>query len=57
MSDGTGANDLFNTGKTVCSTVKNEPTTPEQKKQVKKIRSLIDEIFDSADYFTNHASK
>lgn len=57
VSDSTGANDLFNTSKTVCSTVKNEPITPEQKKQAKKIRSLIDEIFDSADYFTNHTSK
>lgn len=57
MSDSTGADDLFNTSKTVCSTVKNEPITQEQKKQAKKIRSLIDEIFDSADYFTNHTSK
>ena len=60
MSDNTSGTTRYRSGEATCKTKTSNQAdgiTAEQKDQAKKIHSLLDEIFDSADYFANRLGR
>lgn len=60
MSDNTSGTTRYRSGEATCKTKtsnQGDGITAEQKDQAKKIHSLLDEIFDSADYFTKRLDR
>ena len=60
MSDSTSGKTRYRSGEATCKAKTSNQAdgiTAEQKDQAKKIHSLLDEIFDSADYFANRLGR
>lgn len=60
MSDTTSGTKRYRSGETTCkakASNQGDGITEKQKTQAKEIRSFIDEIFDSADYFANRLGR